>query len=323
MTLFIFNSELSFVGRVSEFKSLQWRVGYNTIVAFSATCPASYRVILKEGYYVSDGKNASTITKVTLKEDTDTITINGYSALHAFKRAIISTVYINNAEQGVLGIISNNTRSLPVSVGAATGLTETWNTQYTLTDARDAILEILEVTDLGIKAEVTSQFGGTVQYSVFKGRDLRYNESTGGAVFSSERGNLTGQVITVDVSKEFNYAIVAGEGEGAERTIVYVGTATGAARKELVVDARDLQKEAEETQEEYEARLYNRGVAKLAEQKAIYSFSGNLVGDYEVGDYVTCVSDGYFFDARITVILTVFEKNTIKKVATIGEPQRR
>lgn len=87
-----------------------------------------------------------------------------------------------------------------------------------------------------------------------------------------------------------NYAYVAGQGEGAARTIIerFTGVAepTGLARRELFVDARDLQ--ANES-------LEMRGDAKLAEteQEDVFELDANPYGSFRldehwfVGDLVT------------------------------------
>ena len=69
---------------------------------------------------------------------------------------------------------------------------------------------------------------------------------------------------TKDVSEYKNCAIVAGQGEGANREIVIVNdNLSGQDRKELFVDARDI---------EDGTNLADRGKSKLAENTIIESF---------------------------------------------------
>src|SRR5699024_553894 len=74
-----------------------------------------------------------------------------------------------------------------------------------------------------------------------------------------------------------NFAVVAGQGEGADRRIVTVGDAVGKDRRVLFVDARDVEEETDEEDpqpipvHEIAERLRNRGKQKLAEyEQEIY-----------------------------------------------------
>ena len=76
-------------------------------------------------------------------------------------------------------------------------------------------------------------------------------------------------------------ALVAGEGEGSERKKVISGddTSEGFLRRELYVDARDLQSEVSTSsipEDEYEAMLNNRGDEKLSECVVTETFDATM-----------------------------------------------
>lgn len=120
------------------------------------------------------------------------------------------------------------------------------------------------------------------------------------AIFSSvEYENILSSKYTLATQDMRNVALVAGEGEGLDRKTVQVGTATGKARKEYFVDARDLQSINSDgmsiTTEEYTAMLTQRGTEKLSDLRTSQSFdctintNGNIRynEDYFLGDTVT------------------------------------
>lgn len=132
---------------------------------------------------------------------------------------------------------------------------------------------------------------------------------------------------TRDISAHCTVAIIAGEGEGAARKYAGIdisGTAsgkyTGFARKELFVDARDLQSESEDTDgnkttlssADYIKVLQTRGLEKLKEKEVqtklelsvneAYLTYGE---DYELGDTVSFANHrqiGITGTARVTSV---------------------
>lgn len=120
---------------------------------------------------------------------------------------------------------------------------------------------------------------------------------------STDLGFLTSPDYLWDSTDYCNTALVAGEGEGADREIVSIipSSATGRNRRELYVDARDLQKTSEGgtsmSDEEYTDSLTQRGNNKLLEFPLYetYECSLQLTGqegyifgvDYNLGDTVT------------------------------------
>lgn len=91
-------------------------------------------------------------------------------------------------------------------------------------------------------------------------------------------------------------------------------TPTGLSRRELYIDARDLQSDSDPdkplTPEEYTAVLTARGKEKLAENKLVRSFSSDVRTynatyefgvDYQLGDTITVIDErlGLMVDAVV------------------------
>lgn len=157
-------------------------------------------------------------------------------------------------------------------------------------------------------------------FVTWKGADRSTQQSVNPyVIFSKEFDNIIKQnYVNSDLDKR-TVAIVAGEGEGAERKLIMVNdNLSGLERRELFVDARDLQSEYTDendetktlTPSEYKTILKNRGLSKLAEHETIETFESKvdmfsqfIYGrDYGLGDIVSVANNdlGIIMHPRIT-----------------------
>lgn len=103
-------------------------------------------------------------------------------------------------------------------------------------------------------------------------------------------------------------------------------TPTGFFRRELYIDARDLQSDSDPddplTPEEYAAVLTNRGAEKLAEHQLVKSFSAEvrataptyvLGEDFQLGDTITATDD------RLGVAADAVVEGVTRSVSDQGE----
>lgn len=168
--------------------------------------------------------------------------------------------------------------------------------------------------DFGIRETGTALGKPGNSIELFKGHDL-----SDVVEFSEDFENLTKAGYQNNSFDESTTAMVFGEGEGAARKSVVVNDGkTGLERKELYVDARDIQQtttDATMTDTQYKAALTNRGNAKLTERKRILTLTGEtpvtsklfkLGEDYWLGDTVTLRSSLYNLKKESTI-------TTIKK----------
>ena len=166
----------------------------------------------------------------------------------------------------------------------------------------------------------------------FSGVDRSVNQNINApVVFSRDYDNLYEQEYTDSDNDLRTTVIVAGEGEGAERTVVEVESQhIGINRRELFVDARDLQKEVDNvvmTDTEYINLLAQRGNEKLSEYKELQTFEGKIITnnyvykqDYNLGDTVTVLDKNWnvAVDTRITEITEIYENGKIEIVPVLG-----
>lgn len=155
----------------------------------------------------------------------------------------------------------------------------------------------------------------------------RANNAVSTVMFSQSLSNIANTDYIVDRSKLRNTVYIAGEGEGADRkwynidvnSDITFGERTGWNRRELWVDARDVQSEQDNvtlTDAEYEELMKQRADEKAKDNDLSEEYTAAVTDitkqytykkDYNIGDFVTIVDEelGMEFDAQITnVIIT-------------------
>lgn len=171
----------------------------------------------------------------------------------------------------------------------------------------------------------------------WQGKNLSEGVAENSVKFSEEFENVVNIHYLHDLTEERTTAYIAGEGEGAARQVVALRTdVEGLTRRELFVDARDLQTEETTdnrtkvlTPEEYKKALENRGEEKLAECKIIETFEGEVVDtqfvygvDYSLGDVVSFRSDklNRILHTRVTsTTLTIDDAGKQMIVVSFGD----
>lgn len=155
----------------------------------------------------------------------------------------------------------------------------------------------------------------------------RGNKVVSPVIFSQSLSNIANTDYTVDRSKLRNTVYIAGEGEGTDRkwynidvnSDVTFGERKGWNRRELWVDARDVQSEQDNvtlTDAEYEELMKQRADEKAKDNDLSEEYTATVTDitkqytykkDYNIGDFVTIADEelGMEIDVQITnVIIT-------------------
>lgn len=161
-------------------------------------------------------------------------------------------------------------------------------------------------------------------FELRKGVDRTKGNAEGNkpVIFDTDLSNLKTLTYDLNVEDHTTCAIVAGEGEGTDRRWVEkdyhtdeVDLVFGWNWEEIYVDARDVQSEEGQSQDEYDDMLYNRADEKAKEADVIETYSGTVRNDgryfygkdadFWKGDIVTLVDRelGISIDARITSVI--------------------
>ena len=218
------------------------------------------------------------------------------------------------------------------------GFEETLNMEITWKPALAVLSKMAKSANLGFRVYPDFSSNNPSQrylyFEVYKGVDHTREQFENPHVeFSEEFNNLTDCTVTGNNQLERNLCYVLGEGEGYSRVSVmlYDGDTepTYLNRREMIVDARDLQK-GDLTDDEYRALLTQRGREKLAESKMNFSIEskinalGNFVykRDFDLGDIVTVKKNswGLTTNARITEVMEIYEHGIMEVELTLGNP---
>lgn len=223
--------------------------------------------------------------------------------------------YKGNIEDVVKAFVNANAinpidsnRIIPhLVLGVNDGINMTADEAYSNKQLDEALWEICEKYDMSYEILMNHEAKKFV-FSTYQGIDRTTEQTINQPViFAKAFDNVTKQSYVDDKSNYKSTAYVAGEGEGIDRTVVNVNdNFTGFNRRELFVDARDLQSsylqdgtEIIIPQDEYYAILQERGQNKLAEYQRIRTFESDIDlysqfifgQDYFLGDKVTTRND--------------------------------
>jgi hypothetical protein len=324
------NTHFEAIGDVAQYTSVKWPEAYCGYATFELWAPVTEENIrlLKEGYFIWNGSKSAVIiesVKSSLEDDgskrmvvqgrtlekilLDRILWGGYS----YTNIRPSTLMYNLVNECCVNP-SNADRKLPYLICAE----DQYYGDIIPTVQRtggwlyNALYEIAG-EELGFDVEFDPENENLV-FRVTKGVD-RTLGNTGGVdpvIFSSQLEDVLNSSYYSNSSEEKNVALVQGEDSGSTRKSEVSGdnTLTGYDRKEVYVDARDLQSEVYHedgtsttlTPQEYLQTLRQRGDEALASYSRAETFEASIrqVGniqyvygrDYTKGDMVTVEDEG-------------------------------
>ena len=356
---YIYNAARERIGILQHDDAVQWLENYQSPgeVKIDAQATQSNFAMLIEGNRIfnADTNTVARICHVDLvqtdAEELITVRADITSELLS-DRVLMATENATLVEPAMYDIYSRNRRDLPIEVGSAEGFTERTEMELTWGSVLDAEIKLASVSGLGFTVLFDPETG-VETFKVYKGVD-RSNEQNPGYVgyFGTDVGNIQNVTVTTGTTDYKNVAVVAAAGEGAAREvrIVSLGNVSGENRRELYVDARDLQREYQAalptgeldeqgnptynyetrtyTDAEYYAILDARGQEKLAECLRTFSITCTIVQnnilygiDYFLGDRmpIKLPEYGIYASARISSVTMVYERDGKKIIALLGE----
>ncbi|PNP88218.1 hypothetical protein BMT55_15770 [Listeria newyorkensis] len=203
----------------------------------------------------------------------------------------------------------------------------------------EELLSIAETNGVGWRCFIDFKSGKRL-FDFYVGTDRSIAQNVNKPiVFSDERDNISSFDYTSSSAEYKNYAIVAGEGEAEEREFIFISNTsdiTGLSRREIFIDARDVQtdEDAEEDEEATGANgetLEQRGQRKLFENSKINKLVAEVFdvegyrynADYFLGDIVTVQkkSWGVTMNTPITKITEVWDHTGYTVTPLFGKDQ--
>lgn len=342
MRIMILDENFEVIGNVGIFNSLIWTRRYYDVGLFELHFPADYFALVQQGKYLF--RNDRTELGVIRERNYDqsdkgqrTAYCKGYFAESLLNDRIIPLTYNKTGTPEAISrdlmnknIISpsDSGRKFPhIVLGAEKGLGTSIAFQSTGDTMGEKMYSIEQTQEMSHRL-VYDYRANTLTFEVWKGLDRTDSQEVNSwAIFADAYYNVKNVTYDRDESSFANYAYVAGEGEGTARTIVEVDGRTDKSeeRREIYVDARDLQRkytddagtERTYSESDYLALLRQRGLEKLAEYSIVETVNSdidaeaNLVyrKDFDLGDLCTYQNTEMQIECtkRITEVQEVYE----------------
>lgn len=343
MRMEVFDSEIVAIGFVDIFTALRWTEKYDECGSFEMWCPATAEnaETLKEDHILWLGDKSAGVIDVLQKELTQENTteihvkgrlIEGYLSYRTLWDTYTAT---NEAASNIMREIvntncistSNTDRVLPrlklkvdqEQMGSVISM------QKTGSDVLSVLEELSASQGLGFDVSFYPK-DKVLEFEVTQGTDRTgAQKENSPVVFSTDTEDILSSLYYHNKLELRTLALVAGAGEGSDRIRVSVGSGSGLNRREIFVDARDLQDTDNEgnniSTTVYEQMLVQRGETYLGEKKDIESFDAVIKTsgeqqyvygvDYKKGDLVTVQDQvlGITVNARITEVERIYDQN--------------
>lgn len=335
MELYIYNSDRELAGIVESFEYLRWTRRYSQCGSFElkAIATPENTALLQEGNLIwkNDDEEAGIIEHLELSQtEKEIITASGRFATSFLARRIVwqTEKLSGDLSSCVEQLLNNNLISPTDTVRKIDGITFSSpnlsvpvSTQISYRNLMDAVTELCGASEVGVKTVFTPA-SRIFAVTLYKG-------AVSQAVFSKEYENLTEQSYTESATDYANTALIGGEGEGAGRTFAAITSGSGENRREIFVDAKDLQ--AADFGTDYTDALIFRGQSKLSEQAIRYSFDtsvnphGNLTykTDFDLGQTVQVISKawGVSMTTRITEVEETYDADGLSISVVFGKAE--
>ena len=320
MNLNLYDENLKRIAMIgSNFVSCFWAEGYNTVEDFALEVQKTkeYKSKLKPDCYVGRDDRKTLMVIKGVEVVNNRIIATGKQATRVLDDvAFIGTLPAGSVIDTSVKDAYNESNKFHNLEFAETDLGVVYKNQISHKSFLELCTVMCQDEDTGFK--VTRNNG--VLLAEF------YKPSIGNAVKLSESfGNVRLESVILSTENYKNYAIVLGEGEEENRVRVDVDMSGGESRREIIVDARDLQHEDGETSEQYNKRLYARGVESLLEQQktwecAVLPLIKEFGSKYDLGDMVNIVLNDYDLNlqARVSRFTQKQQRNQLETVVEIG-----
>jgi len=349
MSFRILNTKFIDILELDEFESMIWVDRYSAYGDFEILVPPSVENLanLQQDFYIwfNETDHVMIIEDIRIISDVELgnqLIITGRSLESILQRRIIwqQTILSGNFQAGVKKLIEDSiinpadrTRQIPNFIfefsddPVITALTI--ENQFTGTNLYEAIKRLCDTHNLGFKIRLSDD--NNFIFSLYSGTDRSYNQFENPyVIFSPEFDNLINSNYFSSKKDFKTVTLVAGEGEGLERTRVEVwiesGADSGLNRREMYTDARDLStNNGEIDSETYQRQLIQRGLNYLSENTIVKAFEGNvdtfhkfIFGkDFFMGDIVQIQNEyGIESTSRVTEMVRSMNKEGIENFPT-------
>lgn len=256
-SIYVLNKNLETVALIDTYKSLIWASRYNEPGDCELYLPATAEALtyLQKGYYLirTDDDMVCQIKYIELDtsaEDENYLIVKGFDVKRWLdQRVIWSTMNADgNAEDFIRSMVDkalgnsslyarqivNANGSRIFYLGTAAGFDEVITEQVTYKNVGEKVRDYCRQFNWGYKVVLSNNL---FYFQLYKGTDR-----TAEVIFSEAYENLATSTYIEDETNMGNVALVAGEGQGSERSRNVSGFAQSDDRYEIYVDAKDISK---------------------------------------------------------------------------------
>lgn len=349
MRLIVLDENFDTLGAIPLFRTLIWIRRYQKLGAFELYTTKEYFPLLNAGRYLyrNDAEELGVIDEVNYAQDDsgarEIYAKGNFAECLLQNRVIDETVTLSGPlETAMRNLVAkfaispkDSARSIKhLRLGQVAGLTATVSSQVTGENLSEELYSLGNAENISHRVKY-DYLTNDLAFEVWRGKDRRDSQTENSwAIFSNSFYNIKDAIYNRDASSYKNFAFVAGEGEGSSRVIVEVDLRENASeeRREIYVDARDLQSDDGDgnvlTVAEYKALLIQRGKEKLAEYQKVETVTSSVDSqanleykkDYDLGDYCTYINTeiGIETAQRITEIMETYEGGAVELIVTFG-----
>lgn len=347
MDIYVLNKDFESVSVIDAFESFIWTDRYNACGDFEIYSYMSMNMldVAQRDYYlwIQESEHMMVIDERVITSDIEggnKLKISGTSLEFLLDRRVIwkQTVLSGNLQEAIKQLLDENVMNPEIDDRTGTNLifqestdpriTElTVEAQFTGTSLYDAVKSLCEAENLGFKIILNDE--NQFVFSLYMGEDRSYaQEDNPYVVFSPEFDNVVNSNYLESNSALKNVALIAGEGEGADRKTAIVGEARGWDRREIFIDARDISSTVDNktiTDAEYTKQLEQRGLERLKEYIFVQTFEGEMETtrgfvygrDFFVGDTVQIMNEYQIeASARIDEMIFAYDESGYTVVPT-------
>ncbi|MFA6700845.1 MAG: hypothetical protein WCS28_11845, partial [Thiomicrospira sp.] len=343
---------LLMIGEVREITSLIFVRSWTTFGKFEIHVKTQRPELYKKNNIImldADGYKSGIITGITDNTDgygvgqLSDITVSGYSLLfllygrysvpdatetkdgyYTYTKQPAEDIMVDLVKKNCVNPVNQN-RIIPhLYIADSQKRGGNYTFQSRLKRTTDDLAELCSLSGLGVAVRFDYENKKFI-FEVLEGVDRTYSDTNKNQyVFSRSNNKVTKREYKYDAAGQATTGIVAGEGDGEDRTIVMINDEkTGLDRWEAYIDARDVQSTTDTTNTK--ETLKDRGLTKLSSMGAVetYTFDINPV-DYQtrwdLGDVCTFYDSkqDYQRDDRITEVQETYENGYRKIDPTFG-----
>ena len=316
----VYDGELNLLGRLGSWVSLVWPERYNTYSGVQGAqlelhASTDLQALCRPDRYLwlVGSDRIMRICSAQADSSEYKLVISAKDAACILgERISVQTLSGFAVESTLRGLVSGAAAWPHLELGELAGLADTYTGEVKPGSLLSIAEQVCQELDIGFRVRFDQQ-AKKLLFELYRPK-LDPN-----ARYAPQYGNLTDLTYTESITDYKNICTVI----GADGTVTVGATGnTGAARRELLLDASSRKKEEKQSQDDYLASLRALGEQELAKHTRIENFRFTPTGAVTVGKVVAASLPGTDIQAaaRITSVTLSSQKSENTVTTEIGTP---